>query len=258
MRWCLSTPGSAEYIHPVTLATCVTPVSPINSHRSIKIYLEAVIEWVWRCSWRLRSSEPRVALRDWEIEWTQGCTWRPWLREFGDALRDQDRVNSEMHLEAVIEPVGRYTWKPWSFNIEGVLGGGWSGGNWSGGNWFEGCQSGGCQSGGSESGGSESGGSRWGGMRYGSSDCICWLTCNCGNVDICVQQCSLRAERRAGRRRQSISGWWSMQCTKYMVYALRGVCSTQCKMYLVYAVLGVCCTWYMLYVVLTHDHGMEK
>jgi hypothetical protein len=41
---CLSTPGSAEYILPVTLATSVTPVSPYNRRRSLKMYLEAVIE----------------------------------------------------------------------------------------------------------------------------------------------------------------------------------------------------------------------
>jgi len=46
-----------------------------------EMHLEAVIERVSICTWRLRSSELR------------------------DALGDVDRVNSEMHLEAVIERV---------------------------------------------------------------------------------------------------------------------------------------------------------
>jgi len=95
---------SAEYILPVTLSTSVTPVSPYNRRRSLKIYLiervwdalgdrdwvnsemhlEAVMEPVWRCTWRLRSSKLR------------------------DALRGRDRASFEMHLEAMIVP----TWSP--------------------------------------------------------------------------------------------------------------------------------------------------
>jgi len=69
------------------------------------MHLEAVIEPVWRCTWRLRSTEPRDALggRDraslemhleTEIDSTLRCTWNPGLIEFGDALRDQDQVNT--------------------------------------------------------------------------------------------------------------------------------------------------------------------
>jgi len=61
---------SAEYILPVTLSTCVTPVSPYNRRRSLKIYL---IERVW------------------------------------DALGDGDWVNSEMHLETKIKWTQRCT-----------------------------------------------------------------------------------------------------------------------------------------------------
>jgi hypothetical protein len=39
------------------------------------------------------------------IERTQRCTWRPCWNEFGDALGGEDRVNTEMHLEAVIKQV---------------------------------------------------------------------------------------------------------------------------------------------------------
>ena len=53
-----------------------------------------------------------------EIEWTQRCTWRPWWSQFGDALGDWDRVNSETHFEAGIEQVSRCTWRPWSCQLE--------------------------------------------------------------------------------------------------------------------------------------------
>ena len=105
MRWCLSSPGSAEYILPVTLSTSVTPVSLYTHRRSLKMYLEAVIERVWRGTWRPRSCE----------------------------LGGGDCASLDIHLEAVIEQVWRCTWRPWSSEIGGVLGGGQSGGgSWGG------------------------------------------------------------------------------------------------------------------------------
>ena len=56
MRCCLSTPGSPEYILRITHSTSVTHVSPYTHHRCLTIYLEAVIELVWRCTWRPRLS----------------------------------------------------------------------------------------------------------------------------------------------------------------------------------------------------------
>ena len=47
------------------------------------------------------------------IEWTQGYTPRPRSSEFGGALGGRDRVNSEMHLGAVMEQVWGCTWRPW-------------------------------------------------------------------------------------------------------------------------------------------------
>jgi len=44
-----------------------------------EIHSEAVIERVWR------------------------CTWRPRLRELRDALGGHDRASLEMHFEAIIE-----------------------------------------------------------------------------------------------------------------------------------------------------------
>jgi len=75
---------SAEYILPVTLSTSVTPLSPYTRPCSLTMHLEAVIEWVVRCTWRL------------------------WSSEFGDALWGRDRASLEMQLEAVIVR----TWRP--------------------------------------------------------------------------------------------------------------------------------------------------
>jgi len=163
MRWCLSTPGSAEYILPITLYTSVTPVSPYNRCPSLKMCLikhvwdalgdgdqvnsemplEAVIEWVWICTWGLRSSEHRDALgcRDRAtlemhleavIEQIWRYTWRPWSSELIDALRDRDRASLEMHLwrrysSEFGDTLGAHdqasleicTWRPWSSELAG-------------------------------------------------------------------------------------------------------------------------------------------
>jgi len=211
MGWCLCTWGLPN-IYSQSLS------SP-----SLPLYLRTAAITPWRCTWRELSSVFGDALGDWEIEWTQRCPWRQWLSEFGDALGGRDWVNSEMHLEAVIECVRWYTWRPWSIKIGGVLGGGWSGGNWSeggwsGGDWSEGGQSGCSESGGSESGGSESGGGRSGGMCNGSWDCIHWLTHNCGNVENCVQQGPLR-------------DWLGAGDSRLLDDAVRGVCSSWCMQY---------------------------
>jgi len=158
MRCCLSTPGSPKYILRVAHSTSVTPVSPYTHHRSfhvrisvhppsllndilgvrdrssLEMHWEAVIERVWRCTWRPRWSELRDALggRDrsslemhWEaeIEWTQRCTWRPWSSEFGDAQGGRDGVNSELHLEAVINRVWRCTGRLWPSEFGDALAG---------------------------------------------------------------------------------------------------------------------------------------
>jgi len=127
-----------------------------------EMHLEAVIEWVW---------------------W---CTWRPCSCKLGG----RNRACSEIHLQAVIERVWRCTCRLWSSEIGGVIGGG-----------------------------------RFGGRRDGSWDSIHWLTCTCGNVESWVQH-PLRDEKLAGSGRLSILGW--------------------------------CCAWCMLYPVLTHDYGMER
>jgi len=143
MRWCLSVPGSAKYILPVTLSTSVSPVSPHDHPRSLKMYwieciwdalgegdrvnsemhLEAMIERVGICTWRLGLSELRDALGSrnratlemhWEaiIERIWRYTWRPWLSVLRDALWDYDRARLEMHL-----------WRPWSSDFGDSLGG---------------------------------------------------------------------------------------------------------------------------------------
>jgi len=57
------------------------------------------------------------------IEWTQRYTPRPWSSELGDALGGRDRVNSEMHLEAMIERVWWCTWRPRWSHLRDELGG---------------------------------------------------------------------------------------------------------------------------------------
>jgi len=85
-----------------------------------KMCLEAVIEWIWRCTWRPRSCNTEMHLKA-VIERVWRCPWR--LRSW----------NSEMHLEAVIERVWGCTLTPWSTEIGGLLARGRSGGGRSGG-----------------------------------------------------------------------------------------------------------------------------
>jgi hypothetical protein len=56
--------------------------------------------------WETRLSELRDA-REAVIEPVWRFTWRPRLSHFGDTYGRRDRVNSEMNLEAVIERVLR-------------------------------------------------------------------------------------------------------------------------------------------------------
>jgi len=108
-------------------------------------------------------------------------TWRPWSTEFGHALGGRDRVNSEMHSEAVTERVWRCTCRLWLTKIGGVLGGGQFGGR---------------------------GDSSW--------DSIHWLTCNFGNVESWVQN-PPRDEKLAGSGRLLILGWCCTWCMLYLV-----------------------------------------
>jgi len=135
MRWCRSTPGSAEYILPVTLSTSITTVSPYTHPRSLKMYLEAAIERVCRYTWRLRSSElccdepvetiDRLSLSlRWHVAFIVAAIPNPShvmtystkarSNKLREALGGRDRASLEMHLEARIEQVWRCTWRPWS------------------------------------------------------------------------------------------------------------------------------------------------
>jgi len=71
MTWCLSTLGTAEYVRPITLYNSLTPVSAYTCRCSWKMYFEARMKGLWRCTWRLRSSELRDVLEA-GIEWV----WR--------------------------------------------------------------------------------------------------------------------------------------------------------------------------------------
>jgi len=48
------------------------------------------------------------------LESNSRCAWKWRLSELRDILRGRDRASLEMHLEAVIERIWRYTWRPWS------------------------------------------------------------------------------------------------------------------------------------------------
>jgi len=83
------------------------------------MHLEAEIERVWRCTWRLRSSELRDALggRDqasleMHLEGMIVRTCKPYSSESGLTLGGRDRACLEMHLGAVIERGERCTWRP--------------------------------------------------------------------------------------------------------------------------------------------------
>jgi len=116
MRCCLSTPASPEYILSVAHSTSITTLSSYTHACSLMIYLEAVIELVWRYTWRPGSRELRDELcgRDrsslemhWEavIEHVWRCTWRPRWSELRDELRGCDQASLDMHMQAVVELV---------------------------------------------------------------------------------------------------------------------------------------------------------
>jgi len=115
---------------------------------------------------------------------TYRYTWRPWSSEFGHALGGRDRVNSEMHSDAVTTRVWRCTCRLWSSEIGGALGGG-----------------------------------RFRGRCDGSWDSIDCSTCDCGNVESWVNH-PPRDEKLAGSGRLSILGWcWTR--SQFMIMAWR-------------------------------------
>jgi len=134
------------------------------------------------------------------IERVWRYNWRPCSSEFGDRPGGRDRASWEMHLQAVIEQVWTYTLggcnrASLEIQLEAVIERDWT------------CtwrplssEIGGVL------GGGESGGSSLGGRRDGSCDSMNWLTHNCGNVVNRVQHGLPRDERLAGSGRQSILG----------------------------------------------------
>jgi len=100
MRWCLSTPWSAEdtprhsiylrepciSIHPPSL---LKDLLGVCDRVSLEMHLEAGIESIWR------------------------YTRSPWSSGLRDELRDHHRASLKIHLEAVIKLVWRCTCRPW-------------------------------------------------------------------------------------------------------------------------------------------------
>jgi len=72
--------------------------------RSLKMYLEAVNERVWRCTWRPWPCElaghNRASLEI-HFEAVIKRVRRPWSSQIGDTLRPRDRARLGMHWEAV-------------------------------------------------------------------------------------------------------------------------------------------------------------
>jgi len=70
--------------------------------------MKIVIKRVWRCTWRLHSSELRDAFggRQWD---SLDMHLKAELSDLTDAFGGRDRVSVEMHLKAVIERVWRST-----------------------------------------------------------------------------------------------------------------------------------------------------
>jgi len=102
---CTIYPNLSIYIHTVELAVNGT-------HLQFEEHLESPIEWSLRCTGKL-----------WLGEYGDALGWRAWWRELTDELGGHDRLNSEMHLEAVIEWEWICTWRPWSCEVGDGLGG---------------------------------------------------------------------------------------------------------------------------------------
>ena len=216
----ISTLGSPEYILCMAHSTSVTPASLYTHHRSLTMYLDAVITRIRRCIWRPGSSEPRDTLRGHDrASWR--CNWRPRLSELRDALGSHDRVSLEMHREAVMVRVWRCTLRPWASKFADAIGDRY----WL--NWemhleavIERVWKCSCRLWLSEIGG-VLGGGRFGGMHNRNWNSIQWLTCNCGNVESWVQQHLPRDENQLGET-------VDLGMMLYLVYSVLGVKSWLC------------------------------
>ena len=103
------------YVLPVTLSTSGNPEFPYTRRCSIRMYLEAVIKQVWRCTLGSGSTETGESLWGRNRVYlerhlkavnvsTYRCTPRWWLSEFRDTLGGLD----DAHLEVMIQRV----WTP--------------------------------------------------------------------------------------------------------------------------------------------------
>ena len=83
-------------------------VSPHHDRVNFETHSTGVMEWVWKYTWRLWSSEFGDALGGHDctnledvIKQVWRCTWRLRSSVFGDELGDRDRASLERHFEAV-------------------------------------------------------------------------------------------------------------------------------------------------------------
>jgi len=84
-------------------------VTPHHDRLNIVMHSEAVIDPVWRCTWRRSSctfgdtlgGSDRARL-DMHLEATIVCSWRSQSSEFGDTLGGCNLVSLEMDSDAII------------------------------------------------------------------------------------------------------------------------------------------------------------
>jgi len=89
-----------------TLSTSINPVSPYNRRRSLKMHL---IKCVWDALGDRDQLNSEIRLEA-MIQRLWRCTWRRKSSEFRNTLGGHDRVNLQMHSEIVIEQDWRCTW----------------------------------------------------------------------------------------------------------------------------------------------------
>jgi hypothetical protein len=82
------------------------------------MHLEAVIELVWKCIWRPRSSNAEMHLEA-EIKLNSAMDLEAEMKLNSEMyLEAKIKLNSEMPLEAMIERLWRCIWRPQSCNPE--------------------------------------------------------------------------------------------------------------------------------------------
>ena len=178
----------------------------------------------WR--WVVSIISPHHDRVNWEMHseaviervWTY--TWRLWSSKFDDALGGRDRAT----LDAVIVQVQRYTrrlwWSEFGMHLEAMIERDWRR-TWRRSIWSR---------------------------QFGRESRLELRLYSL--VNLWLSECRELSTTRYAERWQT---GWERQDSRSWDDA-----GTRCMQYAVYTVLTVCCTWCMLYLVLTLDHDMER